>query len=214
MRTTKKIWLCLFVALLLLNKGVRASSNNTSIPFIDLSYMDDDVNNYEGVRIVLFFSPECPHCSDQTEELKKLESDYNLTFFALSVIYNSTNTILINYKESHDLSSAWIMGFALNESFIEFQIRVVPFTIILDDYGFIVSVIEGYASVQTIIEKVEIAIEHKTDLYDTKPMQDNTDLLKVLFIVIGAGITVVVIYFVVLNLKEYAKLKKLEKKVK
>ncbi len=192
-----------------------ASENNTSIPFITLNYSADDVVNYHGIRLVLFFSPSCPHCSLETDYLVEYDktTNYSITFFALSVDYNNSNATLLQYRNYHNFSSTWILGFATNETIIRFNMKLIPFIIILDDAGYIVAIFEGLTSIDMVNNKIKAAIDHNIEEYDTKPIQDNNDLLKALFVILGSGIILTVIYFIVKIITETIKTKRIEKKV-
>mgnify|MGYP000023413606 CR=1 FL=1 len=89
------------------------------------------------------------------------------------------------------------MGYVTNKTIVDYKIRIVPFLIILDDFNTVVAIFEGFAYATTIEEKVKIAINHETDQYISNPQQDNSDLLKILFIIVGIGVSIIVIAFVV-----------------
>ncbi|MHA1869107.1 MAG: TlpA family protein disulfide reductase [Candidatus Heimdallarchaeaceae archaeon] len=172
-------------------------ASNVSISFINKDNEYDDVTYYSGVKIVFVYLPTCPNCHQEIDEIKEVENAYNITIFGLSAKFNESNEQILDYKEENNLSDSWIMGYVTNKTIVDYKIRIVPFLIILDDFNTVVAIFEGFAYATTIEEKVKIAINHETDQYISNPQQDNSDLLKILFIIVGIGVSIIVIAFVV-----------------
>ncbi|MHA1116350.1 MAG: TlpA family protein disulfide reductase [Candidatus Heimdallarchaeaceae archaeon] len=174
-----------------------ANASNVSISFINTEGENDDVTYYSGIKIVFVYLPTCPNCHLEIDEIKEVEERYNITIFGLSAKFNETNEQLLDYKKENNLSENWIMGYVTNKTVVDYKIRIVPFIIILDDYNYIVAIFEGFTYASTLEEKIKIAINHETEQYISDPLQDNSDLLKILFIIIGIGVSVLVIVFIV-----------------
>jgi len=157
----------------------------------------DDVQNYDGVRIIVFFLNTCGHCINQIEVLKDIDVDYDVEIFELNARMDTTNQSLINFKADHSIPETWIMGFSTDESENQFDVGGVPTSVVLDDLGRIVSVLAGYTGYGTFASKIEDAINHRTENYSTEYESDPFQDLKALFIIIGVGVGVVAIYFLV-----------------
>jgi len=179
---------------------VPSKAANTSITFWNMEMLLDDVNNYEGVRLVSFFLPTCPSCINELDVLKELEQNYSITIFELDAQKQSTNQTLIDFKGDHSLPDEWVLGYSTDESEIYFEIDRVPSIVILDDNGDVAAVIKGSASYNTLSEKIEDAIHKRTTNYPTNYSNTNKrsdNMLLAFAIILGVGITVVVGYFVV-----------------
>ncbi|MHA1447454.1 MAG: hypothetical protein ACTSSN_12230, partial [Candidatus Heimdallarchaeaceae archaeon] len=59
-KNTSKWFIVLSLAFLLFAYSVISSASSTSVLFWDINMELDDVNNYEGIRLVVFFLPTCP----------------------------------------------------------------------------------------------------------------------------------------------------------
>ncbi len=167
----------------------------TSIPFTNINMENDDVLNYEGVRIVLFFKSSCPSCHNQIETLQELENDYVLSIIALNVDFETTNTTLLDLIDELSLSTNWTLGFASNQAISTFDLSVVPSQVILDDNSELVALTEGYFDYASIEIKILDAINHRTEKYATEPTTDNRELLIALFIIIGVAVATIVVIF-------------------
>jgi len=174
-----------------------SNASNVSISFINTEGENDDVTYYPGIKVALVYLPTCPNCHLEIDEIKAVENNYNITIFGLSAKFNETSEPLLEYKEENNLSDNWIMGYITNKTIVDYRIRIVPFIIILDDYNYIVAIFEGFTYASTLEEKIKIAINHETEQYISDPLQDNSDLLKILFIIIGIGVSILVMVFVV-----------------
>ena len=82
-----------------------------------------------------------------------------------------------------------------------FQVSGYPTSVVLDDQGRIVSVLIGSAKYSIFESKIDDAINHRTENYNTDYATDPSDQLRALFIIIGVGVVVVVIYFLVKSFK-------------
>jgi len=180
----------LITSLIYPTQGVTAS-----IPFTNISMENDDVLNYEGVRIVIFFKPNCPSCHNQIETLQELENNYTLTLIALNVDSEPTNTTLLDLIEDLSLSTNWTLGYASSQAISTFDLTVVPSLVILDNNSEIVAVTEGYFGYGSIETKILDAINHHTENYSKNPISDSGDLLTALFIIIGVAVATVVVIF-------------------
>lgn len=155
----------------------------------------DDVKNYEGVRIVVFFLPDCGHCINEVDVLKDINNDYNVTIFELDADKESTNQTLIEFKTNHTIPDSWIMGYSTDSSENFFEVRGVPTSVVLDDLGRIVSVLGGYTSYNTFETSIDNAVNYRTENYNTD--FNSSEQLKALFIILGVGVGVIVIYFLI-----------------
>ncbi|MHA2255714.1 MAG: TlpA family protein disulfide reductase [Candidatus Heimdallarchaeaceae archaeon] len=174
-----------------------AKGADTSITFWDMEMTVDNVRDYEGVRIVVFFLTTCGHCINEIDVLKDIDDDYDVTIFELNARKESTNQTLIDFKANYTIPDSWILGYSTDESEDFFQVIGVPTSVVLDDLGRIVAVISGFISYNTLESKIDDAINHRTENYPTDYVPDQPDQLRGLFIIIGVGVGVVVIYFLV-----------------
>ncbi|MHA1347854.1 MAG: TlpA family protein disulfide reductase [Candidatus Heimdallarchaeaceae archaeon] len=184
----------LFTSFICTSQGV-----SVSITFTNIEMEDDDVLYYEGIRIVIFFRPDCPSCHNQIETLQELENDYVLSIFALNVDAESTNATLVDLIIDLSLSSNWTLGYASSQAISTFELTVVPSQVILDNNSEIVAVTEGYFDYESIEAKILDAINHRTDNYIENPIEnpitDNEGLVTALFIIIGVAVATVVVIF-------------------
>ncbi|MCK4896687.1 MAG: conjugal transfer protein TraF [Candidatus Heimdallarchaeota archaeon] len=190
-----KLFSTMIVSILLTSFIHTALGVTTSIPFTNINMETDDVLNYEGVRIVLFFKPNCPSCHNQIETLQELENNYTLSIIALNVDSETTNTTLLDLIEDLSLSTNWTLGYASSQAISTFDLTVVPSQVILDNNSEIVAVTEGYFDYESIETKILDAINHRTDNYSENPISDSGDLLTALFIIIGVAVATVVVIF-------------------
>ncbi len=175
---------------------ISPAKGGTSITFWNIEMNMDDVDDYEGVRIVVFFLPGCGNCINEIDILKDIDNDYNVTIFELDADKESTNQTLIDFKNNHTIPDSWILGYSTDSSENYFHVSGVPTSVVLDDFGRIVAVIVGYTSYNTFETAIDDAINHRTENYNTD-FSDPTEQLKALFIIIGVGVGVIVIYFLV-----------------
>jgi len=187
----------LSLTFLLYTSSIGSSASNTSVVYWDMNMELDDVNNYEGVRLVVFFLPTCPSCIDELLVLEQIDANYNLTIFMLDVYKQPTNQRLIDFKNNHTLSDDWIIGYSTDQTNSYFDLYSVPTLVVLDDLGRVVAFIEGQASYSFLETKILDAIDHNTDNYNTEYNEDPTNQITVIFIIVGVGITAVVTYFLV-----------------
>ncbi|NPD88373.1 MAG: hypothetical protein HGN29_06600 [Asgard group archaeon] len=170
---------------------------DTSITFWNIQMTLENVRDYEGVRIIVFFLNNCGHCINEIDVLKDIDDNFNTTIFELSVRKDSTNQTLIDFRTDHSIPDSWIMGYSTDESENLFQVGSVPTSVVLDDQGSIVSVNSGFASYEFLESKIDDAINHRTENYNTDYVTDSSQQLRALFIIIGVGVGVVVVYFLV-----------------
>ncbi|TET75909.1 MAG: hypothetical protein E3J43_07570 [Candidatus Heimdallarchaeota archaeon] len=199
-RNTSKWFIVLSLAFLLYASSLVSNASDTSVVYWDMNMELDDVNNYEGVRLVVFFLPTCPSCVDELLVLEQIDANYNLTIFMLDVIKQPTNERLIDFKNNHSLSDDWIIGYSTGETNSFFDLNSVPTLVLLDDLGSIVALIEGQASYSFLEAKILDAISHNTDNYNTEYNKDPSNQITAIFIIVGVGITAVVTYFLVKTL--------------
>lgn len=199
-KNTSKWFIVLSLASLLFASSVISSASSISVVYWDINMELDDVNNYEGVRLAVFFLPTCPSCIDELLILEQIDTNYNLTIFMLDVYKQSTNQRLIDFKNNHTLSDDWIMGYSTSETNSFFDLYSVPTLVVLDDLGRVVSFIEGQASYSYLETKILDAINHNTDNYNTEYNEDPSKQITAIFIIVGVGITAVVTYFLVRTL--------------
>ena len=137
-------YICIFITLLGLSSFSQA--DNISITFWNLNLQMDDVNNYGGIRLVVFFLPTCPGCISEMSVLKDLDDNYNITIITLDPQYESSNQTLLDFKTDYTLPNDWIMGYSTEEANSKFNITLVPTAVVLDDLGRVVALIEGSTS--------------------------------------------------------------------
>ena len=204
----KKAAIFIFLFVILLNTNSSSKADNISITFWNLDMDMDDVNNYGGIRLVIFFLPSCPACISETSVLKEIDENYNITIFALNPNIETTNQTLLDFREAYSLPDDWIMGYSTEQANSKFNLSTVPLAVILDDLGRVVAMKEGSTLYTFFEEKIEDAINHNTENYNPYFViePDNSDdLLKVLFIVIGVGVTTVILYFLIRAIRRGSK---------
>lgn len=199
-KNASKWFIVLSLAFLLYTSSVVSSASNTSIFFWDMNMELDDVNDYEGIKLIVFFLPTCPSCIDELLILEQIDANYNLTIFMLDVYKQTTNQRLIDYKNNHTLSDDWIIGYSTSETNSFFDLYSVPTLVIIDDLGRVVALIVGQASYSFLETKILDAINHNTDNYNTEYNEDPSNQITAIFIIVGVGITAVVTYFLVKTL--------------
>ncbi len=188
-----------FAFLLVLTiSGIEASSIN--ITYWDMNMELDNVVDYNGVRIVVFFLPTCPHCIDELPVLKQIDSNYNLSIFMLDIALKSTNLSLIDFKTTHVLSDNWTFGYTSADTNAYFDLISVPRIIVLDNLSRIVDLVRGETNYETLESIVLDAINHNTENYNPDFNKDSSIQIRNLFIIIGVGVSAVVIYFLVKTL--------------
>ncbi len=183
----------------LLGSGSFSQADNISITFWNLNLQMDDVNNYSGIRLVVFFLPTCPACISETSVLKDLDENYNITIVTLDPQYESSNQTLLDFRTAYTLPEDWIMGYSTEEANSKFNLTVVPTAVVLDDLGRVVALIEGSTSYEFFETKIDDAANHRTENYNPNFViePDDNDLLTVLFIVIGVGVSTIILYFLI-----------------
>lgn len=199
-KNASKWFIVLSLAFLLYTSSVVSSASSTSIFFWDMNMELDDVNDYEGIKLIVFFLPTCPSCIDELLILEQIDANYNLTIFMLDVYKQTTNQRLIDYKNNHTLSDDWIIGYSTSETNSFFDLYSVPTLVIIDDLGRVVALIVGQASYSFLETKILDAINHNTDNYNTEYNEDPSNQITAIFIIVGVGTTAVVTYFLVKTL--------------
>ncbi|MCE7747887.1 MAG: hypothetical protein GPJ51_05780 [Candidatus Heimdallarchaeota archaeon] len=200
-KNTSKWFMVLSLAFLLLaSSSVISGASSPSVFYWDINMELDDVNNYEGVKLIEFYLPTCPSCIDELIILEQIDTNYNLTIFMLDVYKQTTNQRLIDYKINQSLSDDWIIGYSASETNSLFDLYSVPTLVVLDDLGRVVSFIEGQASYSFLETKILDAISHNTDNYNTEYNEDPSNQMTAIFIIVGVGITAVVAYFLIKTL--------------
>ncbi len=177
---------------------------DTNISFWNINMDEDDVSNYEGLRIVLFFKVSCSGCHSQIITLKEIEaeSSYVFTVITLCVDNESSNGTLIEFREENSLSENWVIGYSTDSSERLFNVEYVPTTVILDDSGSIVASFSGYVGQSTLEQRIGYGISHISESYTSDIFTEQGDLLQVFFIIIGVGVSLLVIYFLVKSLRK------------
>ncbi|MCG3216076.1 MAG: hypothetical protein KAS63_05145 [Candidatus Heimdallarchaeota archaeon] len=195
------------VVMILCFFSTNSKADNFSITFWNMNMEMDDVNNYSGVRLTVFFLPTCASCISELTVLEDLDQNYNITILLLNARYETSNQTLIDFKGNHSISNDWLMGYSTDESTEKFNLSVVPSLVVLDDLGRIVAVMEGSASYGFLEIKIQDAINYRTENYNTNFTSDpnDNDLLRVLLIVVGVGITTLVFYFLINSIRKSAK---------
>ena len=161
----------------------------------------DNVVDYDGVRIVVFFLPTCPHCIDELPILKQIDSNYTLSIFMLDITLKSSNQSLIEFKTTHALSDNWTFGYTSDDTNRYFDLNSVPRKVVLDNISRIVDVImKEEPNYEKLESKVIDAINHNTENYNPDFNKDSSIQIRNLFIIIGVGVSAVVIYFLVKTL--------------
>ncbi len=195
-----KLFIVLCLVFLLYTSSMGISASNTNVTYWDVNMELDDVSNYEGVRLVVFFLPTCPSCIDELLILEQIDANFNLTIFMLDVYKQPTNQRLIDFKNNHTLSDDWIIGYSTSETNSFFDLYSVPTLVVLDDLGRVGAFIEGQANYSFLETKILDAINHNTDNYNTEYNEDPSNQITTIFIIVGVGITAVVTYFLVKTL--------------
>jgi len=188
--------------------------SNISISFLDIDKNSDSINNYEGIRIIQFFLPFCPSCIGEAETLELINQNYNVTLFALDVNRGDSKELLLEFKTNHSLSNDWIFGYSTLETERMFEIDRVPTLVILDDLGNIVDGVKGSVDYSYIVTRIQYAINHETENYNTEFYTPNNSLTTAIFIIIGSSVGVFVIYFLVIVIYRGRKEAKLASAVK
>ncbi len=195
----KNAFLLTIAIIFIFNASLHAMANN-GFDFYNYNLEEDNIINYEGIKCVFVYAIDCPACKTYLETVKQLDenySNYSITFFAMDA--NNTepenNQSLIDYKQIANLPDDWVQGYAKIGSLYEYNIQVVPFTIIYDKHNNIVAVISGSANYDYLEKRLEYAINEETEKYETKPSQDATDFIKVVFIFFGIVAVFITGYF-------------------
>jgi len=198
-------YIYIFIALLGLSSFSQA--DNISITFWNLNMQMDDVNNYGGIRLVVFFLPTCPACISEMSVLKDLDENYNITIITLDPQYETSNQTLIDFRTAYTLPDDWIMGYSTDEASSKFNVTLVPSAVVLDDLGRVVALIEGSTSYEYFETKIDDAINYRTENYNPNFViePNDNDLLKVLFIVVGVGVSTVILYFLIQAIRRGSK---------
>ena len=198
------IFVILLFALYISTSSHTIVKANTSISFWNINMDEDDVSNYEGLRIIVFFKVSCPGCHNQIITLKEIEAESSYVFnvILLCVDAESSNGTLIEYQEENSLSEYWVLGYSTDSSERLLNVEFVPTTVILDDSGSIVASFSGYVEASTLEQRMDYGISHITESYTSEILTDRGDLLKVFFIIIGVGVSLLVIYFLVKSLRK------------
>ncbi len=189
------LYFAIIVSMFFLSSIHTSQGTMVTIPFTNINMENDDVLNYEGVRIVLFFKSICPSCHNQIETLQELENAYVLSIIALNVDSETTNTTLLELLDDLSLSTNWTLGYASPQAISTFDLTVVPSQVILDDNSELVALTEGYFDYESIEIRILDAINHRTENYDDEPTTDYRELLFGLFIIIGVAVTTIVVIF-------------------
>jgi len=188
----------LIIAVFLLNLNTTlTSAEGTSVSFLDLENNSNDVDNFAGVRIVVFYYVSCHSCIEELPILKEIDANYNVTFFMIHYFEYSNNQTILNFIEDHSLPAYWIYGYITEETKENFQIEYTPTLIILDDVGRIAADILGVTSYKFLEHSVVNALEQNTDDYFTDRREDSGGYADVVFIAIGVIVSAVVIYFLI-----------------
>ncbi len=176
----------------------RSVFSDIGIPFLDIDKNSDNTNNHEGIRLVQFFLPFCPACIGEAEVLEQINQNYNVTIFGLNVNKNDPKEILLEFKANHSLSDDWIFGYSTLESERMFDIERVPTLVILDDLGNIVDGVQVSVDYDYIETRIQYAINHETDSYNTEFYTGQNPTLVAIFIIVGTTVGVLVIYFLIM----------------
>jgi len=178
--------------------GIQASSIN--ITYWDMEMELNDVVDYDGIRMVVFFLPTCSHCINELPVLKQIDSNYNISIFMLDITLKSTNQSLIDFKTLHLLSDNWTFGYTTTDTNAYFDLNSVPRIVVLDNLSRVVDYMRGEQTYETLESKVLDAMNHATEKYNPDFNNDSSVLVRNLFIIIGVGVAAVVIYFLVKTL--------------
>ena len=188
-----------FLTLLVSVLSSRSSFANIGISFLDADKNPDNTDNYEGIRLVQFFLTSCPSCIAEAAVLEQISQNYDVTLFGLNANRNEPKEILLEYKTNHSLSDEWIFGYSTLETERIFDIRRVPTLIILDDLGNIVDGVSVSVDYDYIETRIQYALDHVTESYNTDIYKDQNPLTLAIFIILGASVGVLVIYFLIMS---------------
>lgn len=177
----------------------RSVFSYTGISFLDIDKNLDNTDNYEGIRLLQFFMPFCPGCAGEAAILEQINQNYNVTLFCLNVDRNDPKEILLEFKANHSLSDDWIFGYSTLETERIFDIDRVPTLVILDDLGNIVDRIKGSVEYSFIETRIQYALNHLTESYNTDFESGQNPLTIAIFIIIGTIVGVLVLYFLVMS---------------
>ncbi|MHA1199721.1 MAG: TlpA family protein disulfide reductase [Candidatus Heimdallarchaeaceae archaeon] len=194
---TNKIAFVLIFLFVLNLSLIPVQSQGASIPFRDMEIQLDNVENYSGVRIVVFFSHTCHACKEEVVTLKQIDDNYNVSIIMLDIYQASVNDTIVDFIEETEAYENWIYGFVTDESYDDYNITLIPTTVVLDELGRTAADIGGIVSYRFLEKSVVNAIEQNTDKYFSERAEDPGGYLDVIFIVIGVIISAVVIYFLV-----------------
>lgn len=183
-------------------------AQGTSITFSNMEIEPDDVNNYGGVRLVVFFWDKCHACIEEVSTLKLIDQEYNITIIMINVIASSVNNTNLEFIEQTDIPEEWVLGYITPETEVTFAPNPVPVTIVLDEEGRIAADIGGVVSYRFLEQCIINAIDQNIEEYFTERTEDPGGYASVIFIVIGVIVSAVVIYFLV---KSFLQKKNLEK---
>ncbi len=188
------------IVLFLLNLLITpAHAQATSIPFKNINQILDDVDNYDGVRLVVFFAHNCHVCKDEIDTLKQIDNNYNVSIIMLNFYQASDNETIVDFIDETNAPLSWIWGYMSDQAQEDFNVDKVPIIIILDDLGRIVADILGASSYKFLESNVVNAIGQNTDEYFTDRQEDPGGYSEVIFIVVGVLISAVVIYFLIVS---------------
>jgi thiol-disulfide isomerase/thioredoxin len=188
-----------FLILLVGVLSSRSILSNTVITFLDADKNPDNTDNYDGIRLLQFFLPFCPGCIAEADVLEQISQNYNVTLFGLNVNRDDPKEILLDFKANHSLSDEWIFGFSTLETERMFDIRRVPTLVILDDLGNIVDGVIGSVDYSYIETRIQYAINHMTESYNTEFYPDPKPITVAIFIIVGTTVGVLVLYFLVMS---------------
>lgn len=198
-RIKQKIFLFLFITLLASVLLSRSIFSSTRITFLDADKNPDNTDNYEGIRLLQFFLPFCPSCIEEASVLEQIKENYNVTLFGLNVNRDDPKEILLEFKANHSLSDDWIFGYSTFETERMFEIKKVPTLVILDDLGNIVDGVQTSVDYEYIETRIQYAIDHLTESYNTEIYTGQNPITLAIFIIIGTTIGVLVTYFLVMS---------------
>ncbi len=196
-----KILPILLIYLILISGTVltRSDITNTGISFLDIDKNPDNTYNYEGIRLIQFFLPFCSSCIAEAAVLEQINQNYNVTLFGLNANREDPKEILLGFKANHSLSDDWIFGYSTLETERMFDIRRVPTLVILDDLGNIVDGVYGSVDYIYIETRIQYAIDHMTESYNTEIYPGKNPITIAIFIIVGTTVGGLVLYFLVIS---------------